>query len=148
MIYIGADHRGFNLKQKIIQMLRDENHEVTDLGPNEYNPFDDYPDIAIELGEKVVFEKGKGILICGSGVGVCVAANKVKGVRAGLCLLEKQAIAGRSDDDMNVLCLNSDMVPEEDNMEIVRKFLTTPFGSEERFIRRINKIKEYESTER
>lgn len=146
MIFIGADHRGFNLKQKIIQMLRDENFEVTDMGPNEYNPYDDYPDIAITVGEKVISENGKGILICGSGVGVCVAANKVKGIRAGLCLLAKQANAGRNDDDMNVLCLNSDMVPEEDNMDIVRTFLNTNFGSEERFIRRIKKIQTYETS--
>ena len=148
MIYIGADHRGFNLKQKMIQILRSENFEVTDLGPSEYNPFDDYPDIAIILGERVARENGKGILICGSGIGVCVAVNKVKGIRAGLCLLAKQAVVGRNDDDMNVLCLNSDMVPEDDNIDIVKKFLTTIFGSEERFIRRINKIKTYESTER
>lgn len=148
MIYIGADHRGFNLKEKIIQMLRDGNDEVIDLGFVEYNADDDYPDIAIKLGEKVVSENGKGILICGTGVGVCVAANKVKGVRAGLCMLAKQAMAGRNDDDMNILCLNSDIVPEDDNREIVKIFLETPFGSEERFIRRINKIKEYETAQR
>ncbi|MCX6726547.1 MAG: RpiB/LacA/LacB family sugar-phosphate isomerase [Candidatus Shapirobacteria bacterium] len=148
MIYIGADHRGFNLKEKIIQMLRDCNDEVIDLGFTEYNADDDYPDIAFKLGEKVVLKNGKGILICGSGVGVCAAVNKVKGVRAGLCMLAKQARAGRNDDDMNVLCLNADIVPEDDNREIVKIFLETLFGSEERYIRRINKIKAYESAQR
>lgn len=132
------------MKQKIIQILRDQNEQVVDLGPNEYNPEDDYPDIAIPLGEKVASENSKGILICGSGVGVCIAANKVKRVRAGLCLLNKQVISGRNDDNMNVLCLNADMVPEEDNLEMVDTFLKTPFGSEERFIRRISKISAYE----
>jgi len=145
MIYIGADHRGFNLKEKVIQRLRDGNFEVTDLGASEYDSNDDYPDIAFKLGEKVVSENSKGILICGSGVGLCVAVNKIKGIRAGLCLLTKQARMGRNDDDINVICLNADMVSEDDNMEIVTTFLETPFGSEERFIRRINKIKEYEN---
>lgn len=145
MIFIGADHRGFNLKEKIKMVLRDDEREVVDLGAPSYNPEDDYPDISVALGEKVVRENGKGILICGSGVGAEIAVNKVKGVRAGLCLLEKQAVAGRNDDDINVLCLNADLVPLEDNIAIVEAFLNTPFGSEERYIRRINKIKEYES---
>lgn len=149
MIYIGADHRGFNLKVKIITMLRDENHEVTDLGPTEYDPNDDYPDISFKIGEKVTSEAGaKGILICGSGVGAEIAVNKVRGIRGGLCILTKQAVAARNDDDINVVCLNSDLVPEDDNREIVNNFLETPFGSEERYIRRITKIKDYETAER
>lgn len=145
MIYLGADHRGFNLKEKIKTWLREWGYEFRDLGSEGYDRDDDYPDVAIKVGEQVVADNAKGILICGSGVGACVAANKVKGVRAGTCLLEKQAIAGRNDDDMNLVCLNSDMVPEDDNQQIVRAFVFTPFGSEERYIRRINKIKIYET---
>lgn len=146
MIFLGADHRGFNLKEKIKQWLRDRGEDFIDCGSEGYDRDDDYPDIGFKVAEKVVAENGKGILVCGSGVGVCIAANKVKGVRAGLCLLAKQARAGRNDDDMNVLCLNADMVPEEDNLEIIETFLETVFGSEEKYIRRINKIKKYESS--
>ncbi|HPJ17454.1 MAG TPA: RpiB/LacA/LacB family sugar-phosphate isomerase [Candidatus Woesebacteria bacterium] len=146
MIFLGADHRGFNLKEKIKQWLRDRGEDFVDCGSEGYDRDDDYPDIGFKVAEKVVADNGKGILVCGSGVGVCIAANKVKGIRAGLCLLAKQARAGRNDDDMNVLCLNADMVPEQDNLEIIETFLETVFGSEEKYIRRINKIKKYESS--
>lgn len=145
MIYLGADHRGFNLKEKIKSWLKEWGYDYQDLGSEGYDKDDDYPDVAVKVGEKVTAENTKGILVCGSGVGACVAANKVRGVRAGTCLLEKQAMVGRNDDDMNVLCLNSDMVPEDDNQQIVKTFIFTPFGSEERYIRRINKIKAYET---
>ena len=147
MVYIGADHRGFYLKEKIKEWLTAREYEYRDLGAESYDQNDDYPDIAFKLGEKVLADGGKGILICGSGVGVCIAANKMKGVRAGVCLSEKQVFSGRNDDDMNILCLNSDLVNEEENQLIVKTFLETPFGSEERYIRRINKIKTYELKE-
>jgi ribose 5-phosphate isomerase B len=147
MVYIGADHRGFNLIEKVKEWLMEFGQEYRDLGPESYNPDDDYPDVAVKIGEMVARDKVKGILICGSGVGVCIAANKIKGIRAGVCLIEKQATAGRNDDDMNVLCLNAEMVSEDENKKIVKTFLETPFGSEERYIRRINKIKAYELKE-
>ena len=82
LIYIGADHRGFKLKEIIKESLRDLGHQLTDLGSAKYDEEDDYTDIGLSVAEKVAFENTKGILICGSGVGVCVAANKVKGIRA------------------------------------------------------------------
>jgi len=135
------------LKEKIKEWLTAWEYECRDLGAESYDQNDDYPDIAFKVGRKVVADNGKGVLICGSGVGVCVAANKMKGVRAGVCLTEGQVFSGRNDDDMNILCLNADIVAEEENQAILKAFLETPFGSEERYVRRINKIKEYETKE-
>lgn len=145
MVYLGADHRGFELKNKIVLELREKGWTVTDLTPKK-DLDDDYTDISIKLGEKIVLEKALGILMCGSGAGVTVAVNKVKGVRAALAMTKKQARKIREDDDINVLCLAADFVNDEDNIEIVKDFLETTFMAEERFIRRINEIKEYENT--
>lgn len=144
LIYVGADHRGFNLKKKMVDFLRELEYEIKDLGPKIYDKDDDYNEISVELAEKVVRENTKGILLCGSGVGVNIAANKVLGIRAALCTSEKQARLAREDSDANILCLATDLVSEEDNLEIAKIFLETIFSSDERFIRRINKIKEYE----
>ncbi|MDD4785163.1 MAG: RpiB/LacA/LacB family sugar-phosphate isomerase [Candidatus Shapirobacteria bacterium] len=146
LIYVGSDHRGFHLKNKLVESLRELNYEVKDLGVKVYDKDDDYNEISVELAEKVVRENTKGILFCGSGVGVNIAANKVLGARAAICTMEKQARLAREDSDINILCLASDLVSEEDNLEITKTFLETIFSSEERFIRRINKIKEYERT--
>ena len=145
VVYIGADHRGFDLKNKIISDLRNKGWVVTDLS-KKYDPDDDYLDISVEVSEKVVREKALGILICGSGAGVVISANKVDGVRAALAMNKKQARKVREDDDVNVLCLSSDFVSDDDNQEIVTEFLETLFMTEERFIRRINKIKAYEKS--
>lgn len=144
IIFIGADHRGFKLKEEINEKLKEWEYVVRDMGSKNYDMDDDYSEIAIKLGEKVAFEKVKGILICGSGVGVSIAVNKVKGVRAGLCLKERQVRQAVEDDNINVLCLSADLVDEETNIELVKIFLETLFSGEERHIRRINKIKNYE----
>ncbi len=143
-VYVGADHRGFNLKNKIVKYLREKEWSVIDLS-NNYDPNDDYPDVAISLGEKVVSNKALGVLLCGSGAGVCVAANKVKGVRAALAVNPKQARKIREDDDINVVCLSVDFVNEEENLATVEEFLEAMFITEERFIRRIKKIDKYEA---
>lgn len=145
MIYIAADHRGFRLKEEIKKWLENEHYEFRDLGASEYDKEDDYPDFAIKIGETVAVEGAKGILVCGSGAGASIAANKVKGIRAGLCTFEKQARAARNDDDINLLCLSADSVSIDENIKIVSVFLATLFGSEERYIRRINKIRKYEA---
>ena len=145
MIYIGADHRGFRLKEELKKWMESQQYEFRDMGPTEYVKDDDFPDISIKLAEKVATENAKGILICGSGAGASIAANKVKGIRAGLCTSEKQARAARNDDDINVLAISVDSVSMEDNTKIVSVFLGTMFSSEERHIRRINKIKKYET---
>jgi len=144
-IFLGADHRGYQLKEKIKKELRESDWSVTDLGNQKYDIDDDYTDIAIELAEKVVQNKALGILICGSGVGVCIAANKVIGARAATVLNKQQARKAREDDDANILCLSADWVDEKLNLKIVKEFLETVFSSDERYIRRILKIKEYET---
>ncbi|MDD4135620.1 MAG: RpiB/LacA/LacB family sugar-phosphate isomerase [Candidatus Shapirobacteria bacterium] len=144
VIYVGADHRGLNFKNKVVEFLRDQEYKVKDLGPIKYDQDDDYSDMAIKLAEKVVRENTKGILICGSGVGVCISANKVDEARAALATSEKQARLSRTDDDANILCLSADLVDEETNFKIIETFLETVFASEEKYIRRINKIKKYE----
>lgn len=148
MVYIGADHRGFRLKEEIKKWLETEHYEYRDLGANEYDKEDDYPDIAFKLAEMVAKEKAKGILVCGSGAGASVAANKVTDIRAGLCTSEKQVAAARNDDDINVLCLSADSVAVEINLKIVAVFLGTLFSSEERHLRRIQKIRDYEVAKR
>ena len=145
VVYIGADHRGFDLKNKIALSLREKGWVITDLS-KDYDPEDDYPDVSLQLGQRVVREKALGILVCGSGAGVTIAANKVDGVRAALAMDKKQARKIREDDDVNILCLSVDFVNNEDNLEIVTEFLEAIFMTEERFIRRINKIKKYEAT--
>jgi ribose 5-phosphate isomerase B len=144
-VYIGADHGGFKLKDKIALELREKGWTVTDLTGN-YDPDDDYPDIGIKVAEKIVKENALGILICRSGAGVCVAANKVLGARAAMAINLKQSRKIREDDDINILCLSADYVSEEDNLEMIDEFLKTLFMTEERFIRRILKIKKYEAT--
>lgn len=148
MIYIGADHRGWKLKEKIKETLTEQGIDFVDLGNHSYDPEDDFPVITFKLAEKVARENAKGILVCGSGVGVAIAANKVMGIRAGICMTEKQVAAARNDDDMNILCLSADLVDEETNKNLVKIFLETHFGSEVRFVRRINLIKKYELEKR
>lgn len=144
MIYIGADHRGFELKAKINKWLQGRGYEFEDVGAYEYDLGDDYVDYAIAVAEKVG-EKNRGIVICGSGVGVDVAANKVKGVRCGLGFAVDQVHAARKDDNINVLALASDNATEEQAVEMVEKFLETGFVGDEKYLRRIEKIKRYES---
>ncbi len=145
-VIVGSDHRGFKLKERIKDEIRTWGYDVVDLGNQKYDNEDDYTDFAIKVGEAVVIGRNVGILICGSGVGMCVAANKVKGVRAGMGISEKQVRLAKEDDDMNVLCLSADFVDEDINVELVRVFLETQFSSEERHLRRVNKIKIYENT--
>ena len=145
-VFIGADHRGYHLKDKIKRELTNMGEHVVDCGNDKYDKDDDYSSIAIALGEKVVTDKGIGIMICGSAIGICIAANKVIGVRAALCLNKQQAKMAREHNDANVLCLSSDLVEESLNIKIVKVFLETLFSSEERHIRRIQIIKKYENS--
>jgi len=140
-IAIGADHNGFDLKAKLIEMLSDMGHEVVDVGAYAYEPSDDYPDFARALGERVVGGGAdRGVLVCGSGVGACVAANKVRGVRASVCHDTYSAHQGVEHDDMNVLCLGRRIVGEELARELVATFISAGFSGEERHLRRLNKL--------
>jgi ribose 5-phosphate isomerase B len=145
MIYLGADHRGFLLKEKIKELLLSQNLNVTDLGPNKIIPDDDFPIISIELAKNVVKKNGDvGILICGSGAGACVAANKVIGARATVGFSTKQIVAARTDDNVNILCLSCNHLDEDINLEIVESFINSFYVAEERRIRRLKQINDYE----
>ena len=145
-IYLGADHRGFALKEKIKDWLGPWGYEFSDLGAYELDPKDDYPLYAEKVGVMVSKEKGsKGILLCGSGVGVDVVANKLDGVRASLGKSPQQVKAGRNDDDMNVLVIAADFTKDSEAKEMIRVFLSTAFAGKSRFKRRLAEITRLES---
>lgn len=142
MIYTASDHGGFELKNTLIERLRRLNIEVTDKGPFDYQEDDDYPDYIFPVMRKLQDEPdNKAVLICRNGVGVCIAANKIKGIRAALSWNPKHAASTRTDDDTNVLCLPADYIDEDEAQKIVVTWLHTPFSGEDRHKRRINKIK-------
>ena len=143
-IIIGADHRGFILKENLKKLLS-RYFEVIDVGTRSEDPVD-YPDIAELIAKKIqAGEAKKGVLICGSGVGACVAANKFKGIRAAICHDSFSAHQGVEDDDMNVLCLGGGIVGPSLAEEIINIFLNAKFKPEERYIRRLEKIKKIEN---
>lgn len=145
MIYIAADHAGFELKQLVTQLLSSSGKQFEDLGPESLDPADDYPDFASAVAKKVQAEpQAKGILICGSGQGMCIAANKFGGIRAGQAWNEQTAKAGRNDDDINILCLASRHQTTDEIKPIIKAFLDTPFDAVDRRIRRLEKIKNFE----
>jgi len=146
MIYLGADHRGYKLKEALKIYLQESNYVWEDLGAKELNLDDDYPDYALAVAKKVAEnpEENRGILICGSGVGVDIVANKIKGIRSALCFDAKQARISRNDDNVNVLSLASDFISEGLAKEIVKIWLETPFSGLEHHARRIEKIKKIE----
>lgn len=144
MIYLGADHRGFKHKEKLKSFLEEQGYQVTDLGTDSEDSVD-YPIIAEKVVKKVVEDlNNRGILLCGSSVGVCIAANKFKGIRAGSAWTEEVAKSARADDNTNVLCLAADDISVEDTKQIARAFLNTSFRGEERHKRRIAQIDEME----
>jgi ribose 5-phosphate isomerase B len=140
-IAIGADHGGFPLNERVIEELRAAGHEVEDFGTHDGSQADDYPDYALLVGQSVQSGRAEiGILICGSGVGASVAANKLRGVRAALCGDTYSAHQSREHDDCNVLCLGARVVGVELASEIVRAFVNARFTGEERHRRRLAKI--------
>jgi ribose 5-phosphate isomerase B len=142
-VAVGSDHRGYPLKDRIARKLRDEGYEVEDLGSEGTDPVD-YPDYAIPVAEKVASGKAdRGILICGSGIGMSIAANKVKGVRAALCRTVDDARMTRRHNDSNVLTLSEKSMDDPDIEELVLVWLETPFDGD-RHTRRIEKITKYE----
>jgi len=142
-IFIGADHRGFGLKGKIIKFLKSRQLMVIDVGTFSQDPCD-YPLIAFKLGKNVVSSRnGRGILICKTGIGDSIAVNKVKGVRAALCYNAKAARLSREHNDSNVLVLGSDFVKEKDAQKIINIWLKTEFQGG-RHLRRVNQIRKFE----
>lgn len=146
LIYIGADHRGFKLKEKIKGFLEMKGYEVADLGNTKFDEADDYPDFAGAVAGRVSreYESSRGILICGSGAGVAIAANKFPRVRAALALTPDQAFDGRNDDDVNVLALAADYTEADLAEKIIMTWINAPFSGEERRRRRLGKIGEIE----
>jgi len=149
MLYIGADHRGYNLKEDLKEFLQEKNIVFQDLGNQEYDKDDDYPDWAQKVAEQVSFspEENKGILICGTGIGMVIAANKFPHVRAGLCFTPEIAQKAKEEDNMNVLCLGADSTDAITARQIVGKWWQTNFLQEERYQRRIDKIEEIENNQ-
>ncbi len=143
-IVIGADHAGFELKEFIIGHLARAGHEVLDKGTHSTEEVD-FPDYARAVGEAVLGgEAERGILVCGSGVGACIAANKLAGIRASLCHDIYSAHQGVEHDDMNVLCLGAQIIGPQVALELVRAFLAARFSGEERYRRRLAKIEAME----
>jgi ribose 5-phosphate isomerase B len=145
-IAIAADHAGYTLKQTVVKNLKREGHEIVDVGAHHPDDLDDYPDF-VQLACETLRQGSaeRAVIICGSGVGASVAANKFPGIRAGLCHDHYSAHQGVEHDDMNVLCLGARIIGEELALEIVRAFINARFSGEERHLRRVNKVKAIEA---
>jgi RpiB/LacA/LacB family sugar-phosphate isomerase len=141
---LGCDHGGFSLKQRVAAVVIAAGHEVVDCGTDSDCSVD-YPDFARKVGETILAHRAeRGILLCGSGVGISVAANKIPGIRAGVCHDTYSAHQGVEHDDMNVLCIGARIVGEEVAVELVRAFVSAKFTNEERHLRRLNKLRQIE----
>jgi RpiB/LacA/LacB family sugar-phosphate isomerase len=144
-IAVGCDHAGFALKETVVTFLRAAGHEVLDCGANSTEPVD-YPDFARAVGAALQAGKAdRGIIICGSGVGACVAANKMRGIRAGVCHDTYSAHQGVEHDDMNVLCLGARVIGSAVATELVTAFVDAEFSREDRHLRRLAKVMRLEA---
>lgn len=144
-IYIGADHNGFDLKAKLIKTLSVQGYDIIDEGDTQRNPEDDFPKFASEVVNAMKASDDKnplGILICGSGQGMCMAANRYKGIRASLVWNAEETRAARNDDDANVICLPSRYIDQDEAVKLVEIWLATPFAGAPRFKRRIRQLDE------
>ncbi len=146
-VYLGSDHAGFELKKAIYEMLKAEGYKVTDVGPHEFNPGDDYPDYVVAVCKEVKKNDALGILICGSGQGMAIAANKINGIYAAVCWNEASAKYARASDGANVLCLGGRTMLQDTAEKAVDIWLGTAVSKEERHIRRMNKVKEIERSQ-
>lgn len=142
-IAIASDHRGYKLKEYLKKELTKLNYEIIDFGTNSEESTD-YPDYAFKLAESVVSKESEfGIAICGSGIGISIACNKVKGIRCARVTTKEDAIVTRNDNDSNIVAFSGDLL-ETQALDIVQTFIKTPHSIEEKHHRRVNKIKEYE----
>lgn len=143
-IYLGTDHNGFYYKQEILKYLKLTDHEVVDV--NEIlDPNDDFPQFAARVCNAMLsddLENTRGLLICGSGQGMVMAANRFKRIRASLCFSVEEARAARNDDNSNILCLAANFTDVEEAKKIINIFLLTPFAKAPRFVRRLNELDE------
>jgi ribose 5-phosphate isomerase B len=144
-LVLGSDHAGYELKQELVKFLQSLGHEVLDVGTCSTAPVD-YPDYAQAVSDAVLDGRAeRGVLICGSGVGACVAANKIPGIRAAICHDSYSAHQGVEHDDMNVLVLGSRIIAGELAKDLVRPYLAAKFSGEERHVRRLGKVKAIEA---
>jgi ribose 5-phosphate isomerase B len=142
-IFIGSDHNGFDFKRQISDGLKLSGHEVVDAGDVKLNPEDDFPKFAAKVVDDLLSandKAAKGILICGSGQGMAMAANRFKGIRASLCWNLEEARSARNDDDSNVLCLSSRYLSLADTQAIITTWLSTPFAGAPRYKRRLEEL--------
>lgn len=138
---VAADHGGFVLKEQLVSALRDADYHVVDFGAHILAPGDDYPDFVLPLARAVASgQVERGVAVCGSGVGACIAANKVEGVRAGLIIDAFSAHQGVEDDNMNLICLGGRVLGYSLAWDLVRAFLGASFKGDERFVRRLEKV--------
>jgi ribose 5-phosphate isomerase B len=145
-IHIGSDHAGLEFKNRIVEHLKASGHNVVDHGPHTYDPLDDYPVFCIPAAEGVVNDPGSlGIVLGGSGNGEQIAANKVKGIRAALIWSHETAVLAREHNNANVAAIGGRMHSEEFALELVDKFIATPFPGDERHVRRIKLVGQYEN---
>ena len=140
-IFIGADHNGFDLKEQLEKHLKNQGHEVVDKGNQQLDKDDDFPMFGAQVATSVLAEDGSmGILLCGSGQGVCIAANRFKGIRASLVWDEEEAKSSRNDDDSNIICLPARELSFDNAKNLVDTWLKTPFAGATRFQRRIKQL--------
>ena len=143
-VLIASDHAGFKIKEKLKLFLKKLNIEYKDLGPFSFKKEDDYPDYAFKVANEVVKNNSLGILLCGSGSGMSIAANKIKGVRAAQIYDSYSARASRADNNANIACLRSRNFSFEKIKQLTKIWLNTEFSKEKRHIRRLNKIHNFE----
>ncbi|MFZ5559827.1 MAG: RpiB/LacA/LacB family sugar-phosphate isomerase [Patescibacteria group bacterium] len=146
MIYLGADHGGFSFKEKIKEFLDELKIEYQDLGNLKFEPLDDFSDFALAVAKKVAETGQKGILFCTNGLGMCIAANKIKGIRAVVPTTKKSAQQSREHLDANVLCIGAHVISFREARKIIKIWLETEFFRKEKYIRRLKKIQDIESS--
>jgi ribose 5-phosphate isomerase B len=147
-VAVAVDHGGFPLKQTILDEVRKAGHEPIDLGAYSQEPLDDYPDYAVKLGTAIREGRAeRGILVCGSGVGACIAANKMQGIYASVAHEVYSAAQGVEHDNMNVLCLGARVIGDEVAKTLVEAFLGATFSTEERHHRRVGKTRQIEAAD-
>lgn len=147
-VYLGADHGGYSLKEELKKYLASLGYEIEDMGAGNLDPNDDYTDFIIPVAKKVASTGDSlGVVIGRSGNGEAIAANKINGIRAALCLNKTMAEKAKDHNNANILSLGADYITSEEAKKIVQRFLDTPFSNEERHIRRLKKIEEIEKTQ-
>lgn len=147
-IYIGSDHAGYELKEEVKTYLTEEGYETTDMGNDNMVEDDDYPDFGHAVAKRVVTdENARGIVLCGNAQGICIVANKVRGIRAATGFNKEVAKTARTDDNSNILCLPGLHMKADEARSVVKTWLETPFSKEERHERRLGKLEDIENEE-